>query len=305
VGFATSSAEGFATGAAYILAKTGIVDSLCFGAETANMAGLKEIAHYLAHETGDYKRALKEGVAKGLSFPRARAAALSLKFPNANEVINSPNNILATEYLKAIKRHSLPLEPFLVQRTGADHHGQALTGAFASASALRAQIHAGNIDVLAPFMPPESLELLKSEHAAGRINHLDNLSPFLHYLLMNSENSPLKKAAKNNYLITDIIKEAKTKNITLASLRRKALHTILRPAPPALPAYIRVLGFNREKSHLISKLHTSSALPLITNAKHAKELLAEEIKTTKFYWLSLKHKNIDEKNELSTPIVLV
>jgi len=306
--FATRSAEGFAA-AVYILAKTGIVNSLCFGCETDNIPILQEIARNLVSESEDFKRILKENLTQGNSFPRARAAALSQtlvrEIPDIVNIVSSPNNILGIEYLKAIEKYQLPLMPYGLARKGAAHHGKELVGSFASASALRREIHAGRLD-LDPFMPTTSLSLLKAEHAKGAINHIDNFSHFLHYnALNNNMDTRLNRAAADNFNISEIVQAAKSKNITHTALKRAALHSILQPSQAALPHYIRILGFRRDQAHLVKAMHKNAALSIVSNLKNATEIMADEIRNTKLYWLALKHKGIVERNEISSPMVII
>jgi len=307
--FATRSAEAFALGATYILAKTGIVDSICFGAETADIPALQAIARHLVYESDSFKHILKEGLSSGLSFPKSRAlaliASLGHEIPKTEEIISAPNNILGIEYLKAIERYKLPLVPYAISRKGAEHHSKNLEGSFASASALRREIHAGNLD-LSAFMPASSLALIKNEHINGAINHIDNFSTFLHYIATtNFIDAKLQKAAAENFLISDIVAQAKTKNITHTALKRAALHSILQPTFHELPKYIRILGFKKSHTQLVQKLHKNAALPVVSNLKYSQEIMQEEINNTKLYWLGLKHKNIKPRCEFSSPMVKI
>lgn len=307
--FSTRSAEGFGAAGVYILAASGIVNSICFGCETDNIPLLSEIAKFLTNESDTFKSLLKKGITLGKSFPAARADALSgvlsSQIPNIADIIGSPNNILGIEYLKAIEKYKLPLTPFGVERKGASHHSKKLEGSFASATALRNEIHKGNLH-LGDFMPADSLQILKNECSISAINHINNFSAFFHYIsLFNPLHPRLAHGAKENFSITDIIEAAKTKNITHTALRRAALHTILQLPQNDLPEYIRILGFKRSAEHLVKQMHKSATLPIITNAKNAPEMLVNEIKATELYWLALKHKNVPARSEFSSPMVIL
>ena len=71
--WAISSAEGFARGGVSILAATGVVDTLAFGSECGNAAKLQRAAKALLR--ADFPDALREELAKGLSFAAARESA--------------------------------------------------------------------------------------------------------------------------------------------------------------------------------------------------------------------------------------
>ena len=63
----------------------------------------------------------------GYSFPKSRAKALTdyclenniLQFDELDNLLNKPNNILAIEYLKAIKRLNSSIKPVAIKRVGA------------------------------------------------------------------------------------------------------------------------------------------------------------------------------------------
>ena len=114
--YALSSAEGFASGGVGILGP--FCDALCFGAETADKELLLSTASALLSE--EFPPVLKEELEKGLSFPAARQAALARMGLDA-AVLESPNNILAVEYCKAILSRSLSMEPLPILREGSYH----------------------------------------------------------------------------------------------------------------------------------------------------------------------------------------
>ncbi|MDR2168288.1 MAG: nucleotidyltransferase family protein, partial [Clostridiales bacterium] len=155
--------------------------------------------------------------------------------------------------------------------------------------------------------PDYSLNLLRAEFEAGAVNKLDNFSHFFHFALAAGDRgrSPLRKAAEGHFRISEVVRAAKSKNITHTALQRAALHAILNLEQVAKPEYIRVLGFRREKSWLIAALQQKSTLPVITNLKSAKIHPTNEIKATELYWLALKPQNIPERKELATPMVII
>lgn len=142
--WATASAESFAAAGVALFEKMGCVDGICFGAECENLSLLSEIADILAEEPSAYRAALSSYIKEGLTFPQARAKALSESAPTPPKtgsalknafsesasltqselakILVSPNNILAIEYLKAIRRQDSSLTPYLIKREGAGYH---------------------------------------------------------------------------------------------------------------------------------------------------------------------------------------
>ena len=147
--WATASAEDFAMAGVSLFDKMGCVDGLCFGAETDDLPLLSAIAEVLVQEPREYQDALSFYLKKGLNFPRARANALqdyfgqvsasSTRNQDANmpkdifseniltEILGSPNNILALEYLKALRRRNSSITPYLIKREGAGYHQTSLS----------------------------------------------------------------------------------------------------------------------------------------------------------------------------------
>ncbi|MGN0351271.1 MAG: nucleotidyltransferase family protein [Roseburia sp.] len=146
--WATSSAESFAMAGVTLFEKMGCVDGICFGAETDDFALLEFIADILADEPIPYRRQLAFYLKEGKNFPTARALSATeyicqnqdmlstLGFSSFElleqqklmirekiiELLSSPNNILAIEYLKAIKRRGSSLKAYLLKREGAAYH---------------------------------------------------------------------------------------------------------------------------------------------------------------------------------------
>lgn len=118
--YALSSAEGFAAGGVSILSS--LCDTLCFGAETADANRLMGTARALLTE--DFSAALRRHLDAGLSFPAARQAALT-DLGADGALLETPNNILAVEYCKAIIAQGSSLDIFPLQRIGSYHDTQA------------------------------------------------------------------------------------------------------------------------------------------------------------------------------------
>ena len=117
--YATSSAENFAEGAIKIFDSLGIVNTLSFGIETKDLATLNNIANVVYQEPKEYVTMLNHELNKGVSFPKARENALMMYLNDIKRyanVLNGSNNILAIEYLKAIKKLKSPLKPVGIKR---------------------------------------------------------------------------------------------------------------------------------------------------------------------------------------------
>ena len=113
---ALSSAEGFASEGVRILG--GFCHRLCFGAESADKEALLCAAKALL--SSQFSEKLKAELDKGVSFPVARQRALEVIGGNG-DILSRPNDILGTEYCKAILQQGVPMEPMPILREGSYH----------------------------------------------------------------------------------------------------------------------------------------------------------------------------------------
>lgn len=142
---ALSSAEGFASGGVAVLSK--LCDGLCFGAETADPDLLEQTARALLGE--EFPPLLRRELDRGRSFPAARQAALEA-MGLSGRILETPNNILAVEYCKAMIRQSSPMKPMPISREGS-YHAEEADFENPSATSLRLRLQKG-LDVSA-YLP--------------------------------------------------------------------------------------------------------------------------------------------------------
>ena len=268
---AAASAKYFARGAVGLLAATGVVDAIAFGAE-AKLAELKEAARLVREEP--YADALKEGLSRGLSYPRARAEAVGGRI---GDILRGPNNILAIEYINAIEMLEGHIECIAIGRTVA--HNDGMIGGFASASCLRRMLLSGQD--ISEFVPNHTRELLE---AYGCLHSLDNLSGLFHYRIRMLGPEGLRniaevseglehrilRCARETYLISDIITRIKTKRYTQSKIRRIILYIVLGVTRDRLqepPGCIRLLGMRKGSEELLRRISQASSLPLITTPR--------------------------------------
>lgn len=139
--FAVSSAELFARGAIHILGSVPSVTALAFGCESGDKESFLAAARATLSEDKNFKAALKENMKDGTSYIRARnALILSLHTDIDESLLSSPNNVLGTEYCRAILGAGLNIEPLPLRRVGGGYADTSLFKNFSSATALRAAL---------------------------------------------------------------------------------------------------------------------------------------------------------------------
>lgn len=192
--YSISSAENFAFGAIKILNELKIVKSVSFGTETSDMAALNNIANLVLQEPKEYQTFLQDELKKGVSFPKARETAV-LNYFNDNRrygnIMSSPNNILAIEYLKSIKRLKSFMKPYLVKRERVFYNDDAVVDDFASATAIRKLLARNQTGDLSKVLPKSSYEILMEE--LKKQNVVLDISMYEKEMIYNLRNMSLKQ----------------------------------------------------------------------------------------------------------------
>lgn len=298
--FSTASAEAFARGGILLFLTTGITDSLCFGAETDDLSRLQKLAGLLNEEPDRYRSLLASYLRQGFSFPAARAKAL----PEYAPLLETPNNILALEYLKSIASLAPAMTPLLIRRKGGDYHDRDLSAPLASASAIRSALLASyQADrsgwykkELDDALPRSSCRIMEEYQQSAAFLWENDFSLLLHQALLSQTPETLLKyldmtEALANRLISkresflswsSFCELCDTKDITYARISRILTHLLLDiraemlspfldGSCSALP-YLRILGFRRDAVPLLTELKKKAAAPLITSPADTKVL---------------------------------
>ncbi|WP_192575407.1 nucleotidyltransferase [Butyrivibrio fibrisolvens] len=334
VQYATASAEYFASGAISLLNSLGCVDHILFGTENGDIEEIQKIASILNDEPDEYKKELQKGLKRGLNFASARDAALKklITIGNSTTLIGS-NNILGIEYCRALMESKSSITPLTIQREGADYNSDDLTGAYASASAIRKLLETTYPDdtyrsILKDYIPEDVLTLLLSQKA---YNRLDNYSDYLHYKLLSERSDGFTSYADIHRDLSDkIIKFLpkyttiseftdllKSKDLTYTRIQRSLLHILLGIKQDTLdslkqekyPVYLRLLGFRKKSSPLLAVIRENSDTPVISRMSDAfkiedeqqKRLLDQDVLASDIYHLIIP----DSKNEYQKPVTIL
>lgn len=284
--WALSSAEGFARGAVSILAALGCTH-LSFGSESGELEALQKLAESLADPMvlGEIKERMADEPA--LSFAVARQAVLENHHGENAKLIETPNNILAIEYLKAIYELGLDITPLTVKRKGSAHDalGESETK---SASELRQML--GRSESIAAYVPRQALAVYERELEQGRtasgkaaeelvlLSRLRMLEEDAYLTLADSGDGVgrrLCKAAKEEPTLELILASAKTKRIAMSRLRRMCLCAALginREMAAGLPPYARVLSANSKGRAFLREIDSKTTIPVVTKPAHIKDI---------------------------------
>jgi len=301
--YAMSSAEYFAFGAVKLLDSLGVVNMMSFGSESGSLEKLSETASILSEEPEHFKHMLKESLSRGKSYPAARQEALSsylvakYNHDSLSDILKNSNNILAVEYLKALKQLSSNIIPMTIERVGNKYNSVELSDELSSATSIR-KIVAENSwsdarQLLAAALPNQSLAILEREIELGRgpvfpsdfgmllFSLLRRMSAeeinSLPYMEQGLENR-FKQAGESTGSYEDLLGALCTRRYTNTRMQR-ILFCLLTGLHKSKfdffnqnggPAYIRVLGFNETGRKLLSEIKDKAGLPVITKAANFK-----------------------------------
>lgn len=271
VSFAVGSAERFASGCVRTAVATGVVSKFCFGSESADISEFEKTVSAL--ETPEFSELLKAELETGITFVSARARALEKLGVFVPE---KPNDILAVEYIKALKRSKSNIGAVAVRRIG-DYHGG--TEGFASASEIRRKIDAGILP--REDLPSATVEAFERLFAHGgapaKIENLERMILGFYrdakaeelkafYAVAEGAENRMISAAKTATSIEDFYAKIKTKRYTMATVRRMVIAPFLKikKEEPDL-SFLRVLAFNERGAEIMKNIKKSSELPLMTN----------------------------------------
>lgn len=274
--YATATAQLFSRGAVSILAATGCVDSLWFGSESGDVAPLQKLAH--AQSLPEYDDFVREYLSSGITFAKARQQALSqLVDESTAQLLESPNNALAIEYIHAAKLLGWTPELRTIPRKGVDHDSDQTAGKYASASFIRS--HTSDVATVSRHIPPTAAKILANAATdclypadakkleTAILSYLRRLQPDDFLKLPDCSEgleNRLFQAVQSSTTLDELEQNVKTKRYTLARVRRLILAAFLgiyEDDATSPPPYIRVLGCTEKGRGVLSQMKTTATIP--------------------------------------------
>ena len=323
--FSTQSAELFAYGSVSLLNSLNIVNYISFGSELGNLNYLEEIANILVEEPHLFNKKLKEYLDLGNSYPVSRSKALAdyytAFYPNVNtqeikDVLKASNNILAIEYLKALKILNSNIQPITIKRIGSSY-GETSLNKISSATGIRNALFSREINSIEEYVPKKTFDhLINYINKYNNFNTLDNYNQVIHYLLnIDSKNTiknikDVENGLENRIFnksvifrdLDNLIEKIATKRYTKTRIQRIFVHLMLGLTEPIFnelfphyPAYIRVLAANDKGTYLLKNIKDKSDIPIITkfahyskyNNPHLDKMISFDKRATDLFFLGL------------------
>ena len=322
VNYAVSSAESFAGGALKVLDYIK-ADSIAFGSESGDIERLSKLAHILCDNEDTLYKEISKYTANGISYAAARQKVVEkLTDKDTAAMLTSSNNILAVEYLKAIKKNNYAIKPYTVQRQGDSYNDTDIRSEYASATALRGNLKTDNISKYIPvkaglilssntnyIYPDDITEALftrlldilfassydknvfienvmqypdVSKEIAGRL--------YKSALDMITRTVPRMSESKYDgaFSFGSLCEHIKTKEVPLSRIKRALVRITLGLDKKHMEKYsnapyIRVLGFDKKGQEYLSYIRKTVEVPLITKTADYKEMLLDDIHAANIY----------------------
>lgn len=279
-----ASAETFARGSVGLLMNFGI-DYLSFGCESDNKDLLIKCAEALYDER--VSDILKEEVAKGLTYPAAISKAVGEVYGGEyQKALKTPNNTLAIEYIKQLRRYNKQDNILPIKREGVLHDSGTTKGSIASASKIRGD----KFCEWQSFLPKKAYDLYKDANAKGYapcsltysergiISCLRKIKKEDFDLYVSDESglaSRLYEAVQEANSLEDLYDKAKSKNYTMSRVRREVMNVYLgieKNLSHGVPPYIKIIAANEKGLSLLSSAKKNTSLPIITKHAEAQKL---------------------------------
>ena len=289
--YSTQSAEIFAKGSINLLNKLSC-SHIVFGSESNDLDKLKRIAAISL--TKEFEHSLKKFLAEGFSYPTAFSKALF------DEKLGS-NDILALEYLKAIKAINPKIEAYCIKREKTGYYDDEKDN-FASATHIRKILLDYNkkkedkLNKIKNLVPEFSYKIL--EENFGVFSCLSDFYDLIKYnIIKNHSNlkniqdlevgleNRLYKYSLENLKFEDFFNKVLTKRITISRLQRILLHSLFGLTETITErvknkvSFVKILGFSTKGQEYLNYLKKSdnySERKILTSNRNLKEILNEE-----------------------------
>lgn len=239
--FSCAAGQLFAEGAVRILSRIPRITHLAMGVEDDG-ALLERIAAVQANEPPIFTETMKNELQSGKSYAAAITTATTAALnPKDKETcaaaLQKPNNLLAVEYLKALRRLNVSLCPVFVPRAGNAYRDTSATGAHISASAARLLLQSGKVEQLKPYLPQSDFDAFIDEYKRHPIDESAYNALSVHALRHSDLSQAfdagegldekLRKCAAQQYSLANITAACTGKRHPLSRIRRICLQALL------------------------------------------------------------------------------
>ena len=284
--YSISSGEYFATGAIDLLNKLNIIDYVFFGSESGDINDISDIANVELINKEQILKLTKEEMKKGITYAKAHENALkSYLTPPQIKELQKPNNILAIEYLKALKKTNSKIIPYTVKRKGNSISDTNIEKEenFTSATSIRQYIMLKkDLKILEKYVPDDMYEIMLTQkpllnddiYNIIKFSILNNMKNIQNLQSINGITEGIENKIISALSISksydEFIHNIKSKRYTLSSIKRMILNILLNITKIDFNKlylninYAHILSMSSNGKTLLSSLSNVSNINLLT-----------------------------------------
>ena len=267
VQYSLANAELFARCGVLMLGSLRCVEGISFGSECGSVEQLMQCADAVKEVSTPEN--LKPLMEQGIPFPEAVQQLVGYKYgPLVGDLLGSPNNILAVEYIKSLKILGLmdKIKPFTVKREGAAHDSDDHSGNIASGSYIRQLIDDG--EDFSTFVPKDTADAVAEYDDNDLLCWFENFERVLLYRLRTMSPQELAmtpdvgqglenrifQAARVAVSLEDLLEKIKVKRYPMSRIKRILLNALFGVKTDDLkvpPTFGRILALNDKGAEIL------------------------------------------------------
>lgn len=294
-----------------LLNKLNILDYISFGVESLDCRKIYRYLDFEEDNTLEINDSVKKYLDQGYSYKKANELTLTQFYPES-VILSKPNNTLAIEYSRALRRLKSNIMIYPINRLDNSYHNKELDSSeFQSATAIRKAILEEK-DV-SDFIPFDVYDAGLNIDFEG-INKLNDAFYYKAFIeeskgsnIAGYEEGILNLLMSNfNSDIDDMIEKSHNKRYSKARLERFIINYLLDIKKTDIKNleqinYIRPLAFNDKGRKLLKMIKESSDIQVITKAANINELddinkslYDIDLKAFRLYNINNPNRNIEE-----------
>ena len=290
--YSMASAEYFAKAGVSIIDALGVVDVISFGSECGDIDSLVLAASNVISKEFDEEIKNISDSSSSLGFAKIREMAYKNLYGSSVD-ISTPNNILAIEYIKALKKINSNIVPHTIKRCGAGYNDEFIEKSdIQSATYIRSLFNEN--DYSAKGYMPNIAEYYISELVEKNAMpcSTERLWPAISSSIIKASASKiagyaecggglsdrLKSKANEAYDLKSLTTLSSTKKYTTARIKRAVLFSFFGVTSSDLMekvAYTQVLAMDKIGQSLLKKIKKAGSIPAITRPSSRMEDLPD------------------------------
>ncbi len=283
--YSAASAELFARAGVEIAEKTGVVDYLSFGSECGDPDLLYDYASAMLSDEFSARLAelVKDKENDSVGYPALYGKIIEEIF-GKKAISLEPNDILATEYIKALLSINSSIKPLPIKRFGSGYNDEKITeNTHQSAKAIR-EIIKDDVYSAVDYIPDSTFSIVRDAIEGGEaIFDCEQLSSAVLTKLRlstTSSDSDIHDAGGGLYnrlvsksyeatSISSLVDLSMTKKYTKARIRRAIWFSLLGVTSSevkTMPKYTQALAFDSSGQALLRKIKKTGNLEILTKS---------------------------------------